>query len=46
MQAAHLRQHDGEVSGGNDGGHLNEELKHVNHQHTPQAGVGGEDDVQ
>ena len=45
-EAAHLRQLHGEVSGGNDGRHLDEELDHVDDQHAPEAGVGGEHDVE
>ncbi len=45
-EAAHLRQRDGEIGGGDDGGHFDEELDHVDDQHSPQAGMGGEHDVQ
>ncbi len=37
---------DGEVGGGDDGRHLDEELDHIDDQDAPEAGDRGEDDVE
>ena len=37
---------DGEPGGGDDSGHLDEELDHVDDQDAPQAGMGGEHDIE
>ncbi len=46
VEPAHLRQRHREVRGRDYGGHLDEELQHVDHQHAPQSGVRREHDVQ
>ncbi len=45
-EAADLRQSDREIGGGDNGGHLDEELDHIDHQDTPETGVRGEDDIE
>ena len=37
---------EGEVGGGENGGHFDKELDHINDEHAPEAGVGGEEDIE
>src|SRR5436305_11355199 len=46
MKAADLGKFERENSGGDDGGHLDEELDHVDDEDAPEAGVRGERGVE